>query len=128
MMSRVGRKDSVNYRRSVCNNSIDLDNGYANDMISFCLKTIQSMRYLYIKTVEYVCVVFQIYVRSSDYNRTLMSAEVNLAGLFEPHGSQLWNQNLTWQPIPIHTVPRWNDPVCGIVFVINIIILIAIIR
>lgn len=33
-----------------------------------------------------------------------MSAEANLAGLFAPVGSQVWNKALQWQPIPVHTV------------------------
>lgn len=34
-----------------------------------------------------------------------MSAESNLAGFFPPRNQQIWNQNIMWQPIPIHTVP-----------------------
>lgn len=48
----------------------------------------------------------EIYIRSTDIDRTLMSAEVNLAGLFPPNGSQIFNPDLKWQPIPIHTVPE----------------------
>lgn len=47
----------------------------------------------------------QIHVRSTDIDRTLMSAEANLAGLYPPSGSQVWNEKLLWQPIPVHTVP-----------------------
>lgn len=42
-------------------------------------------------------------------DRTLMSAEANLAGLFTPHGDEIWNRDLLWQPIPIHTVPFSKD-------------------
>lgn len=38
-----------------------------------------------------------------------MSAEVTLAGLFPPNGNQIWNKNIHWQPIPVHTVPRDLD-------------------
>lgn len=34
-----------------------------------------------------------------------MSAEACLAGLFPTYGNRKWNQNLNWQPIPVHSVP-----------------------
>ncbi|KAG9333310.1 hypothetical protein JZ751_012825 [Albula glossodonta] len=46
----------------------------------------------------------QIVVNSTDIDRTLMSAAVNLAAMYPPNGSQIFNPNLHWQPIPIHTV------------------------
>ncbi|CAK8692790.1 unnamed protein product [Clavelina lepadiformis] len=48
----------------------------------------------------------EIYIRSTDIDRTLMSAECNMAGLYPPSGQQEWNgTDTTWQPIPVHTVP-----------------------
>ncbi|XP_019406792.1 PREDICTED: lysosomal acid phosphatase [Crocodylus porosus] len=47
----------------------------------------------------------EIFIRSTDYDRTLMSAEANLAGLYPPEGLQVFNPNISWQPIPVHTVP-----------------------
>lgn len=50
-----------------------------------------------------------IYVRSTDVDRTLMSAEANLAGLYPPVKKQIWDDNIKWQPIPIHTKPEHDD-------------------
>ncbi|KAM8938675.1 lysosomal acid phosphatase [Pelodytes ibericus] len=51
----------------------------------------------------------EIYVRSTDVDRTLMSAECNLAGLYPPEGSQVFNPEVIWQPIPVHTLPEAQD-------------------
>jgi len=56
-----------------------------------------------------VCAFIQVHVRSDDFDRTLMSAYCNLAGLFPAQGSELWNDKLLWQPIPVHTVPKDTD-------------------
>uniref|UniRef100_A0A3B5MQ35 Lysosomal acid phosphatase n=1 Tax=Xiphophorus couchianus TaxID=32473 RepID=A0A3B5MQ35_9TELE len=48
----------------------------------------------------------EILVRSTDVDRTLMSAEANLAGLYPPEGQQIFQPSLKWQPIPVHTVPE----------------------
>ncbi|XP_075443218.1 prostatic acid phosphatase isoform X2 [Ascaphus truei] len=47
----------------------------------------------------------EVYIRSTDYNRTLMSAQSNLAGLFSSDDEQVWNPNIVLQPIPVHSVP-----------------------
>ncbi|KAK5638667.1 hypothetical protein RI129_012962 [Pyrocoelia pectoralis] len=51
------------------------------------------------------------YVRSTDYDRTLMSAECCLAGLFPPDPNQTWNIQVNWQPVAIHTTSLAMDPV-----------------
>ncbi|KAG1706635.1 Testicular acid phosphatase [Nymphon striatum] len=49
------------------------------------------------------------YYRSTDVDRTLMSAQLVCAGLFPPQKDDVWNSELMWQPIPIHTVSGDND-------------------
>lgn len=52
----------------------------------------------------------KFYVFSTDCERTMMSALVNLAGLFPPNSNQQWNKDLLWEPIPIHaTLPLKDD-------------------
>lgn len=47
----------------------------------------------------------KISVLSSDLDRTINSANLVLAGLFPPDDNQIWNSDLLWNPIPVHTVP-----------------------
>ncbi|NXE45201.1 PPAL phosphatase, partial [Casuarius casuarius] len=51
----------------------------------------------------------QIFIRSTDCDRTLMSAEANLAGLYPPDRQEMFNPNVSWQPIPVHTVPESGE-------------------
>uniref|UniRef100_A0A3Q1G0N7 Lysosomal acid phosphatase n=1 Tax=Acanthochromis polyacanthus TaxID=80966 RepID=A0A3Q1G0N7_9TELE len=60
---------------------------------------------------SYLCAALKILVRSTDYDRTLMSAEANLAGLYPPSGQQIFTPSLKWQPIPVHTVPQSEERV-----------------
>ncbi|XP_063547613.1 prostatic acid phosphatase-like isoform X2 [Cydia strobilella] len=53
----------------------------------------------------------QVRVRSTDVDRTLMSVEANLAGMYPPVGNSVWDDQLMWQPIPVHTIPEKMDEV-----------------
>lgn len=50
-----------------------------------------------------------VLVQSSYADRCIMSAQLVLAGLFPPIKDQIWNTNLMWQPIPVHSIPRFID-------------------
>lgn len=50
------------------------------------------------------------YVQSSDVDRTIMSAEAFLAGLYKTEKpTDIWKANLPWQPVPVHTTPPQYD-------------------
>nr|XP_034839570.1 prostatic acid phosphatase-like [Maniola hyperantus] len=57
----------------------------------------------------------EVYVRSTDVDRTLMSAQANLAGMYPPSGNAIWDLNLLWQPIPVHTRPERDDEVLAMI-------------
>ena len=54
---------------------------------------------------------FQLYVRSSDVDRTIMSAECVLTGMYPTIPQQSWNPDYRWQPTSQHTVPQGEDHV-----------------
>lgn len=63
----------------------------------------------------------QIYVRSSDSDRALTSAQALLAGMYPPSGDQIWDADLAWQPIPVHGASpdkHVPDPVRNITLVL----------
>lgn len=51
----------------------------------------------------------KIYVLSTDHDRAIMSAQANLAGMFEPNETEKWHEDILWQPIPVHTLPTVMD-------------------
>uniref|UniRef100_A0A8D2JSA0 Uncharacterized protein n=1 Tax=Sciurus vulgaris TaxID=55149 RepID=A0A8D2JSA0_SCIVU len=51
----------------------------------------------------------EVYIRSTDFDRTLESAQANLAGLF-PEAAP-GSPEADWRPIPVHTVPVAEDKV-----------------
>lgn len=66
------------------------------------------LRKRYRKLLSETYTYYDIFVRSTDVDRTLMSAESNLAGLYPPEGNQIWDA-LKWMPIPVHTIPEKED-------------------
>ncbi|XP_033365744.1 venom acid phosphatase Acph-1-like isoform X2 [Bombus vosnesenskii] len=50
-----------------------------------------------------------VYAYSTDHDRTKMSLQLVLAGLYHPTPLQTWNQNLSWMPIPIYYMPEKID-------------------
>lgn len=69
----------------------------------------QWLRRRYSNYLDVVYNANDIYVRSSDVDRALMSAQSTVAGLYPPYGTKIWNRNLLWQPIPVHTIPVSMD-------------------
>jgi lysosomal acid phosphatase len=51
----------------------------------------------------------EVYILSSDYDRTISSAQALLAGLYIPRDN--WNPTLNWDTIPIRTIPHAIDNV-----------------
>lgn len=51
----------------------------------------------------------ETYIRSTDIDRTIMSALAQLSAIFPPSGDQVWNSSIPWQPIPVHTWPTEYD-------------------
>ncbi|XP_062980889.1 prostatic acid phosphatase-like [Elgaria multicarinata webbii] len=52
----------------------------------------------------------EIFIQSTETDRTIMSAQANLAGMYPPAGDQIWNPELLWQPIPVHVVQKASNP------------------
>ncbi|CAF2975502.1 unnamed protein product, partial [Rotaria sp. Silwood2] len=86
----------------------------------------QYIRERYSQLLNSTYVASEIFVRSTDLDRTLMSAYSNLLGLYptskdklnqillELEQENIWPKILPWQPIPVHTVPESIDYVCSL--------------
>lgn len=51
----------------------------------------------------------KVYIRSTDVDRNLESALIFAAGMFPPSEDEVWNKDLNWQPIAVHTIPLNDD-------------------
>lgn len=51
----------------------------------------------------------KISILSSGLDRTINSANLVLAALFPPKDNQIWNKDLLWQPIAVHSIPTAID-------------------
>jgi len=60
----------------------------------------------------------KVTIRSTDFDRTLMSAYSLLSGLYPPKDFQIFDENINWQPIAVHTTDVKNDMVCFIYYLI----------
>ncbi|CAF2564653.1 unnamed protein product [Rotaria sp. Silwood2] len=84
----------------------------------------QYFRERYSTLLNSTYVASEIFVRSSDYDRTLMSAYLTLLGLYPSSKINIsidhfittntWPENLPWQPIPVHTIPKSMDHLLGV--------------
>ncbi|XP_008555440.2 venom acid phosphatase Acph-1-like [Microplitis demolitor] len=50
-----------------------------------------------------------VYFKSIGMNRAINTAHIVAAGLFPPSPSQVWNPDLPWIPIPVHSLPTEED-------------------
>ncbi|EFN78070.1 venom acid phosphatase Acph-1 [Harpegnathos saltator] len=69
----------------------------------------QNLRNRYSDYLGSVYLPGHVVARSSDYDRTKMSLQLVLAGLYPPADVQRWNKWLNWQPIPALYTPRVDD-------------------
>lgn len=47
----------------------------------------------------------RVYIRSTDFDRTLLSGSVLAAGLYPLSSEQIWHEKFQTQLVPIHTIP-----------------------
>lgn len=50
-------------------------------------------------------------IQSSDADRAIMSTQSVLSALFRPEPADYFVDNLSWRPVPVHTIPKNIDNV-----------------
>ncbi|KAI9576481.1 hypothetical protein GQX74_009538 [Glossina fuscipes] len=109
LISRSSTKTTLNLH---CRGSLMIELLERQRIHQTCLaKTLKQywwLRKRYNKLFSEICNKDEIFVRSTDVDRTLMSFLCNLAGLYQPEASDVWNPNANWQPIPVHTMPEFG--------------------
>ena len=67
---------------------------------------------------------YEVDAISTDFDRTIMSTSAMLAGLYKPRGYQKFDDQLDWQPIPVHiNTERANKVILLIRFIIVVYII-----
>ena len=51
----------------------------------------------------------EIFVRSTNIDRTLMSGQCVMTAFYYPDKKTRFNESIPWMPIPIHTAPTGAD-------------------
>ncbi|GMT18482.1 hypothetical protein PFISCL1PPCAC_9779, partial [Pristionchus fissidentatus] len=72
----------------------------------------QWLRNRYVVENQHINGVFnkdEVFVRSSDSERALCSAQSVMASLFPPEAEMVWKKGFTWQPVPIHSNGEGRD-------------------
>ncbi|XP_018916244.2 prostatic acid phosphatase-like [Bemisia tabaci] len=69
------------------------------------------LRHRYDGFISSAYIPAEISVLTDYVDRTIMSAQLVLAGLYPPVRIQIWNPDLPWQPIPVHTLPPQCDEI-----------------
>ncbi|KAI5632820.1 histidine phosphatase superfamily (branch 2) domain-containing protein [Phthorimaea operculella] len=67
------------------------------------------LRRRYDKLVNRLYLPEEIALRSTEYDRTKMTALAAMAGMYPPPPAQRWNPSLDWQPVTYKTVPYDDD-------------------
>jgi hypothetical protein len=72
----------------------------------------QNLKNYYIKFLTSGYKPSNVYVRSVDYDKSLMASNAFLSGMYPVSSEfQIWSDTVTWYPIPVHTNNKDNDQI-----------------